>query len=151
MKKGFYYQTPIGSIGIVEENEAIIEISFGKIHTECQLEETYLIKKTKQQLQEYIEGERKYFNIPIRYKGTPFEEKVWNALMKVPYGETRTYQEIAKQIGNPKACRAVGMANHRNKIAILIPCHRVIGKNKKLVGYARGIEKKKKLLEIETI
>ena len=102
-----------------------------------------------EELDEYFKGNSKVFDIPLKIEGTEFQRKVWNALLEIPYGETRTYLDIAKQIGNSKACRAVGMANHNNKIMILIPCHRVIGSNKKLVGYAGGIDVKEKLLEIE--
>ena len=149
MKKGYFYQTIIGNIGIIEEDGFIIEISFEKTKTNFQIEETKLIQQTHQQLEEYFAGKRTEFTIPIKMLGTPFEEKVWQALTTIPYGETRSYQDIAIQIGNPKACRAVGMANHKNPLPIIVPCHRVIGKNRKLVGYAGGIGIKEKLLSIE--
>lgn len=113
------------------------------------LKETALIKKTKQQLDEYFAGKRKEFDIPIKLEGTDFQIKVWKELLKIPYGETYSYLDIAKRIGNPKASRAVGMANNKNKIIIIVPCHRVIGSNKKLVGYACGLDVKEKLLELE--
>ncbi len=149
MKKGYFYQTTIGKVGIVEENGLIIEISFQQIKSNYQIEETNLLYKTAQQLEEYLIGKRIEFTIPIQLQGTSFQCKVWNALRTIPYGETRSYQDISIQIGSPKSCRAVGMACHNNPIAILIPCHRVIGKNKKLVGYAGGIDIKEKLLELE--
>lgn len=108
-----------------------------------------MIEETCKQLEEYIDGKRKEFSIPIFTKGTPFQEKVWEELRKIPYGETICYEELAKRIGNPKASRAVGMANNKNPICIITPCHRVIGKNGKLVGYASGVDKKEALLILE--
>ena len=107
------------------------------------------MKNAKKQLDEYFAGIRKEFDIPIKLEGTDFQIKVWKELLKIPYGETCTYLDIAKHIGNPKAYRAVGMANNKNKIMIIIPCHRVIGSNKKLVGYAGGLDVKEKLLKLE--
>jgi len=101
------------------------------------------------QLEEYLAGERTAFDVPLCPRGTPFQQKVWHALQTIPYGQTRSYGEIAEQIGKPKACRAVGMANHVNPILILIPCHRVVGKNSSLTGYAAGLELKQRLLELE--
>ena len=109
------------------------------------LKETDLINNTRKQLDEYFAGNRKQFDIPIKLEGTDFQIKVWKELLKIPYGETCSYLDIAKRIGNPKASRAVGMANNKNKIIIIVPCHRVIGSNKKLVGYACGLDVKEKL------
>ena len=94
-------------------------------------------------------GRRREFQLPLAPKGTEFQQKVWKALLDIPYGETRSYGEIARAIGNPKASRAVGMANNRNPIAIIIPCHRVIGSTGKLVGYGGGLDKKEFLLNLE--
>ncbi|MBR5590084.1 MAG: methylated-DNA--[Anaerotignum sp.] len=112
-------------------------------------EETELILKCKNQLDEYFKGKRKTFDLPLAPKGTEFQKKVWDALRDIPYGETRTYGEIAETVGNSKAARAVGMANNRNPIAIIVPCHRVVGASGKLVGYAGGMEQKEKLLHLE--
>ena len=101
------------------------------------------------QLQEYAEGRRKVFELPLNPIGTPFQQKVWQALLAIPYGETRTYGQIAQAIGMPKAARAVGGACNRNPIGIIIPCHRVIGSNGKLTGYYGGLEFKELLLEHE--
>ena len=101
------------------------------------------------QIMEYLEGKRKTFDFPYELSGTDFQKKVWKELCKIPYGETRTYKEIATSIGNPKASRAVGMANNKNPITIVVPCHRVVGSNGKLVGYAGGLEMKEALLKIE--
>lgn len=151
----YTYNTLIGNIVITEEDEKIIGVEFKesnlKIKENIQIKQTKLIKRTNQQIKEYLEGTRKKFNIPINLKGTPFRLKVWNALLTIPYGETKSYQEIAKQVGSSKASRAVGMANHNNPISIIVPCHRVIGKSGKLVGYGGGLEIKEKLLEIEKI
>ena len=100
-------------------------------------------------MREYFEGEREIFTIPLAPKGTPFQQRVWAALREIPYGATRSYKELAIAVGNEKACRAVGMANNRNPLPIFIPCHRVVGSDGKLVGYAGGLDVKKHLLELE--
>ena len=145
------YDTVIGKIIIEESEEKIsrIEIVNGTEKFDGKEEETELINKTYKELDEYFRGKRKTFDIPLKIEGTEFQKKVWNALLEIPYGETRSYLEIAKRIDNPKASRAVGMANHNNKIIIIIPCHRVIGSNKKLIGYAGGLDVKEKLLKLE--
>ena len=148
MKK-YVYNTIIGPIEIVEEDGYIIKLGFS-IDDKVEKEETSLIKVTYKQIEEYLLGNRKKITVPIKLKGTEFQKKVWNALLEIPYGKTMSYKQIAEKIGNPKACRAVGMANHNNPIAIIVPCHRVIGNNRKLVGYAGGVEVKQKLLEIES-
>ena len=102
-----------------------------------------------QQISEYLNGQRRTFDFPYRLQGTPFQQKVWRALQDIPYGETRTYGEVAAAVGSPKACRAVGMANHQNPIMIAVPCHRVVGASGKLVGYRSGLEMKQALLQLE--
>ncbi len=140
----------VGDLSVVEEDGMIIKILFGKnIASDEEEKETPLIKKTIAELREYFEGKRKVFSVPLSLKGTVFQKKVWEALQTVPYGETRSYQEIAVLAGNKKAARAVGMANNKNPISIVIPCHRVIGKDGSLVGYGGGLDKKKQLLELE--
>lgn len=143
----YSYNTVIGKIYIAEENNEITNISFKKVAADEK--ETPLIKKAFKELEEYFEKKRKTFDLPIAPKGTIFQRKVWDELLKIPYGETVTYKYIARKIGNEKACRAVGMANNKNPIAIIIPCHRVIGINGNLTGYAGGINLKKKLIELE--
>lgn len=106
-------------------------------------------KELEKQLREYMDGERKSFSIPLKPNGTQFQKKVWNELLKIPYGEVRTYGEIAKAVGCPKGARAVGLACNKNPIIILIPCHRVVGKNGKLTGYVCGIDVKEKFLSLE--
>ena len=150
------YDFEIGELAICEENGKIVLVNVVKTKEDIEemaknsiQKETSLIKNTKQQLDEYFAGKRKKFDIPIKLDGTDFQIKVWKELLKIPYGETCSYLDIAKCIGNPKAYRAVGMANNKNKIIIIVPCHRVIGSNKKLVGYACGLDVKEKLLELE--
>lgn len=101
------------------------------------------------QIGEYLAGGRKSFDFPYTLRGTPFQQRVWRALCDIPYGETRSYKQIAEAVGSPKACRAVGMANHRNPMMIVVPCHRVVGASGKLIGYAGGLEMKSALLALE--
>ena len=142
--------SPVGKIEIVEENEKIIELNiYNEKENNIIEKDTKLLLETQKQLKEYFEGKRTKFEIPLNPKGTEFMKKVWKELIKIPYGEVRTYKEIAEKIGNSKASRAVGMANNKNPIPIIIPCHRVIGSNNKLVGYALGLDMKKYLLDLE--
>lgn len=150
MKYSYIYKMPLGDIVISEENHAIIEISFDENHNSL-LSETPLIQTAAQQLFEYFSGIRFVFDLPLSPTGTPFQKKVWQALSQIPYGETRSYKDIATVIGNKKSCRAVGMANHKNPLAIVIPCHRVIGVTGKPVGYAGGLDKKIFLLNHENM
>lgn len=108
-----------------------------------------ILLKTVQQLNEYFQGKRQKFDLPLDFEGTEFQQKVWQALLTIPFGETRSYKQIAEQVGNVKAVRAVGAANGKNPISIIAPCHRVVGANGKLVGFAGGLENKDILLKIE--
>ena len=146
---GVLMESAIGLLTLVEENGKLREIRFGSQTADLELMETPLLAKTVKELTEYFSGERKQFTIPLDPRGTPFQLRCWDALLRIPYGETRTYREQAVMIGNPKACRAVGMGNHHNLLPIVIPCHRVIGANGKLTGYAGGLNIKELLLEIE--
>lgn len=142
------YETAVGTITIGEKDSKISRICFGE--NPCgEKEETPLIAEAFGQLQEYFAGKRREFQLPLAPEGTAFQKKVWNALLTIPYGEVRTYGQIAEQVGKPKASRAVGMANHSNPIGIVIPCHRVVGSNGKLTGYAGGLDKKERLLQLE--
>lgn len=145
----FTYAFPVGNLTIGEKNGALRYITAGIVPGIQIRKETELIRETKRQLDEYFKGDRTTFDLPLDMEGTPFQVKVWHALQAIPYGETRTYKEIAEVIGNPKAVRAVGMANHVNPFIIVVPCHRVIGTNGKLTGYAAGLDKKLLLLELE--
>jgi methylated-DNA-[protein]-cysteine S-methyltransferase len=108
-----------------------------------------VLRETERQLKEYFAGTRKAFSLALDMKGTRFQNNVWEALLGIPFGETRTYGQLAKQLGNPKATRAVGAANGRNPISIIVPCHRVIGSSGRLTGFAGGLDRKAHLLELE--
>lgn len=142
------YETPVGCIWIVEENGAVTQLSFQPA-AKAEQKQTPLLNRAKEQLEEYFTGARQQFDIPLRTNGTAFQEAVWSALRSIPYGETRSYRDIAEAVGNKKAARAVGMANNRNPIAIIIPCHRVIGADGQLVGYGGGLDIKHLLLGLE--
>ena len=146
-----YYtkQTKLGLITIVENSGFITKLCFGEINLPCKNELTPLLEEAFSQLEEYFNQKRQEFNLPLNPKGTPFQQKVWSKLYKIPYAEVRTYKDIALQIANPNACRAVGNANNKNPIPIFIPCHRVIGSNQSLVGYAGGLDIKRQLLNLE--
>jgi methylated-DNA-[protein]-cysteine S-methyltransferase len=147
----WHYDFPIGGIGIAETNGALSHVFFDNESgpSDFALAETPLIRRAAAQLAEYFDGKRTAFDVPLSPRGTDFQLSVWNALQRIPFGETRSYKEIAERVGNPKASRAVGMANNRNPIAVLIPCHRVIGANGGLVGYGGGLPAKRFLLNLE--
>lgn len=145
------YISPVADLYLVEERGQLVEISFHQLEHREEMEEkrTELLEEAERQLQEYFAGRLQHFDLPLHPQGTEFQKKVWKALMSIPYGETRSYGEIAKQIGKEKAVRAVGGANHVNPISIVIPCHRVIGKNGSLTGYGGGLKIKETLLILE--
>lgn len=143
-----YYKSPIGILRIVVDESSLVALDFNEDKKKQSDEHSY-IKEVKNQLDEYFKGKRELFDLNIKINGTDFQNKVWSELTKIPYGETISYKELATRIGNDKACRAVGNANNKNKISIVIPCHRVVGSNKKLVGYAGGLEKKEWLINHE--
>lgn len=148
----YTYKTPLGSLTLAEENDSLTNCSFGtsaKLPQNADIRETKLLKEAWRQLQQYFNGERKTFNLPLAPQGTTFQQAAWQALLTIPYGQTASYKDMAIKVGNPKACRAIGMANNKNPIGIIIPCHRVIGSNGKLVGYAGGLDIKQKLLSLE--
>ncbi len=148
MKKFAFYKSEFGFIKIGYDKDEIFYIKTTE-SVDCENEPNSLTNEAFSQLEEYFRKKRKTFDLPLKIKGTPFQEKVWRVLLKIPYGETRTYGEIAEKIGYPKGARAVGMANHNNPLWIVVPCHRVVGKGGKLTGYAGGIQVKEKLLKIE--
>ena len=149
--------SPIGRLMLEEEDGALVRVAFEReipAGIEEQAEELPLqakevLEKAERQLDEYFAGERKVFTVPVHLSGTGFQMKVWAALQEIPYGETATYGEIAARIGSPRACRAVGTANHNNPISIVVPCHRVIGANGSLTGYGGGLAVKDYLLKWE--
>ena len=137
---------------IVADEDAVLQMTFNETKFDnYEKRLTPIIQKTIQQLDEYFEWKRKVFDLPLKPKCTPFQKTVLEKLIQVPYGETVSYKELAILAGNPKASRAVGMANRTNPIAIVIPCHRVIGTGGKLTGYAGGLDLKAELLELEKI
>ncbi|WP_418981960.1 methylated-DNA--[protein]-cysteine S-methyltransferase [Alistipes sp.] len=160
-------QTPIGPLRIETDGQAVTRIRFGgDPNGDSSIEpnsdpngdpnngvderaDTPLLRQAVRELEEYFAGQRRSFTLPLAPAGTPFQCAVWEALRQIPYGQTRSYKQIAQQIGRPAACRAVGMANNRNPIPILIPCHRVVGADGSLTGYAGGLTVKSRLLAIE--
>jgi methylated-DNA-[protein]-cysteine S-methyltransferase len=153
MRNVWHYDSPIGRIGIAETDGAVSHVFFENDGAPADFSpaETPLILRTAAQLAEYFGGKRRVFDVPLSPRGTDFQLAVWKALQSIPFGETRSYKEIAGLVGNPKAGRAVGMANNRNPIAILIPCHRVIGADGSLVGYGGGLPAKRFLLDLERV
>ncbi len=140
--------SPIGKLTLTADDQAITRLDFGAVAKEP-VQETPLLKEAQRQLDAYFRGELHTFTVPLRPSGTPFQQQVWQALQGIPYGQTTSYGALAAHIGNPKAMRAVGMANNRNPLSILIPCHRVVGKNGSLVGYGGGLPIKEHLLALE--
>ena len=151
MKSLFYYPTPIGRIGILENGNAITHLYFEgePFPTEALVQETQLLKEAGHQLHRYFAGQLESFTLPLAPAGTEYMQRVWDALCAIPYGETRSYREVAASLGNPKAARAVGLANNKNPLPLFIPCHRVIGSNRTLVGYRGGLSAKEQLLALE--
>lgn len=146
----YEYQTPIGIITILAIDDDIVGCCFDYKNIDAIHQETLTIQNAYQQLDEYFQGKRRSFDLKYRFlKGTKFQQKVWNALLTIPYGEVVSYQDIAQKVGSPKAYRAVGNANHNNPIALFIPCHRVVTASHKIGGYGGGIDKKIFLLELE--
>ena len=148
MKYTYHYDSPVGRLYIAEEENMVTELVFQPVKN-AEEKLTPLISRVIDMLKEYFDGKRKDFDLPLKASGTEFQKKAWSALLEIPYGETRTYKQQAQAIGNVKACRAVGAANGKNPISIIVPCHRVIGANNKLVGYGGGMDIKKALLELE--
>ncbi len=149
MERFVYIPSPLGTLTLVEEEDSLTGLYFGQLASQGQKGPTPLLEEACRQLEEYFAGKRREFSLPLSPKGTAFQLKVWQALLTIPYGETRSYRDIAQLAGCPKGCRAVGMANHRNPISIIVPCHRVVGANGSLTGYGGGLQAKQFLLELE--
>ena len=145
-----YYMSEIGLIEIIGTEEGILSLDFLEEGSKGHHEIDPYLEKCVEQLDEYFRGTRREFSLDLILQGTAFQKNVWNQLMKIPFGEAVSYKYIASSIGNIKAVRAVGNANGKNKIAIIIPCHRVIGSNGTLVGYASGVWRKEWLLKHES-
>ena len=146
-----YSETPLGPVGLVENGSALTHLFFGSAGRPADTieEGTPLLIEASKQLAEYFAGRRKVFDLPLAPFGTDFQRLVWNALRDIPYGETISYGEVAESIGHDRAFRAVGQANNRNPIAIIIPCHRVVGRGGELTGYGGGLDTKEYLLRLE--
>lgn len=142
------YHSPFGDMELTYEEDAVTALKMAEKKAAGEAPEGLALKVFRE-LDEYFEGKRKTFDIPLRTHGTAFQEKVWAALRAIPYGEVRSYKEVAEAIGHPKAYRAVGMANNANPLFIIIPCHRVIGADGSLTGYGGGLPMKKALLSLE--
>lgn len=157
MKLSYMHLTsPVGKLKLVANAQALVAVLWEnenpkRVRLAELLEEAQhpVLLETARQLNEYFAGQRRQFDLPLDFEGTAFQQKVWQALLSIPFGETRSYKQIAEQIGHAKAMRAVGAANGKNPISIIAPCHRVVGANGKLVGFAGGLENKGILLEIE--
>lgn len=156
--KYYSFESPIGKLTVYFTENGIIALSFAEEGDNLKYIERYYstpIEVDKkdynyhEEIIKYLNGNLKRFTLPIFFKGTPFQESVWKELLNIPYGETRTYKELAENVGCPKGPRAVGGALNKNPIAIIVPCHRVIGSNGKLVGFAGGLDIKSRLLELE--
>jgi methylated-DNA-[protein]-cysteine S-methyltransferase len=154
MQNIYFYKIEIGKIAMAMEGSFLTNI-FYEYRLSALEKDKFIERETEEmanifaQIQEYLQGKRKNFAVQMLLRGTVFQKKVWEQLAKIPYGKTRSYKEIAQQIGIPKGTRAVGMANHNNPIPLIIPCHRVIGTSGNLVGYAGGLDLKQKLLTLE--
>lgn len=158
MEKLYYsrYDSLAGPLLVAISEKGLVALEFDRGHFPFSRDKTLVWelseKKTKpyiKELTEYFSGKRREFSFPLDLRGTPFQLSCWNSLLKIPYGETRTYADIARAVGQPQAFRAVGLANNRNPIAIVVPCHRVIASDGTLCGYGGGLDVKRKLLELE--
>lgn len=142
-----HIETPIGRLALCADGDGLCALRFAATGEE--MDAAPVLLQAERELEEYFAGRRTTFSVPLSMQGTPFQMAVWEALRAIPYGETRTYASLARQIGHPRACRAVGMANHVNPLPILVPCHRVVGADGRLTGYAGGLNVKKFLLKLE--
>ncbi|OTG62906.1 methylated-DNA--[protein]-cysteine S-methyltransferase [Acinetobacter silvestris] len=150
--------SPVGLLKLVATDQALVAVLWENENPKrvrlAELVEDKMhpiLLETEKQLNEYFAGQRTQFNLPLDFAGTDFQKKIWQALLTIPFGETRSYKQIAEQVGNVKAVRAVGAANGKNPISIIAPCHRVVGANGKLVGFAGGLDNKEILLKIEQL
>ncbi len=151
MNSALTWDTPVGPLTLVENGAALTHLLFGPLPEGLAAEAaaTPLLAEARRQVDEYLYGYRQTFDLPLAPQGTDFQRRVWAALRLVPYGETRSYCQIAEAIGQPKAARAVGGANHRNPLPIIVPCHRVVGRDGSLTGFGGGLDAKRYLLALE--
>jgi len=153
-----YVDSPIGTLKLVASDQGLVAILWEndnprRVRLSDLTEDARhpLLRETERQLKEYFQGKRRTFSLALDMRGTPFQTQVWEALLAIPFGETRSYGQLAKQLGNPQATRAVGAANGRNPLSIVVPCHRVIGSSGKLTGFAGGLDAKGYLLRLEGV
>jgi methylated-DNA-[protein]-cysteine S-methyltransferase len=151
-----YVNSPVGKLKVIASEQGLVAILWEndnplRVRLERATEDADqpILRQTEQQLEEYFSGSRKSFSIPLDIRGTSFQKDVWQQLLAIPFGQTRSYGELAKELGRPLASRAVGAANGRNPLSIVVPCHRVIGSSGKLTGFAGGLDTKARLLELE--
>lgn len=150
MISGKYIETEVGRLLLTAEEDSIVGLTSGKAMSGIELGTNPVLERAAAEIMEYFAGERREFTVPVKTGGTPFQEKVWKALKQIPFGETRSYGQIAEAVGSPRGARAVGMACNRNPILLLIPCHRVVGSTGKLVGFGGGLPMKERLLALES-
>ena len=144
-----YYSSPIGTIEIIGNEDGLLATNFVSQRPPAEASAHRILREALQQIDEYFRGKRTSFSLELVFRGTEFQTAVWRRVIEIPYGETRSYREIAEAVGKPKAVRAVGTANAGNKIGIVIPCHRVIGSDGELIGYGGGLWRKEWLLAHE--
>lgn len=149
MNNRYIISSPVGPLEIIAEEDAIVAVNFSNDKIDPVLDLSTIVLQCAQELKEYFDGHRKTFDVPLKLKGTEFQEAVWKELLNIPYGKTISYAQLSIKIGDLKAIRAVGAANGKNKIPVIIPCHRVIGSDGNLTGYAGGMDRKKWLLQHE--
>jgi methylated-DNA-[protein]-cysteine S-methyltransferase len=151
-----FFDSPVGKLKLVASDTGLVAILWEndnprrvRLSDLVESQQHTVLAETERQLKEYFAGKRKAFSVPLDMRGTHFQKDVWEALLAIPFGKTRSYGQLAKQLGNPRATRAVGAANGRNPISIIVPCHRVIGSSGKLTGFAGGLDTKARLLDLE--
>ena len=145
----FIYDSPIGPLTLIASEEGLVALEFGKKKRKDCIDDSKRLAPYRKQLDEYFAGKREDFTIPLDIRGTDFQKRCWQQLLKIPYGQTRSYRQIAEAVGNRNAVRAVGLANGQNPIAIIVPCHRVIASDGTLCGYGGGLDIKEELLRLE--
>ena len=146
----YTYNTPIGKFTIESDGESVTRLVPGEVSLRGDFRPDAVTNLAANELQEYLAGQRRYFDVPVHLEGTRFQQDVWSEMLDIPYGQTRSYAQVARVVGRPNAYRAVGMAANRNPVPILVPWHRVVGSDGSLVGYAFGLKAKQYLLDLES-
>lgn len=146
-----WYDSPVGPLHLRADDQGLCQVAFSTDRTSPRHTDIPILQQAIDELSDYFAGTRQQFTVPLSLHGTAFRQSVWHYLLTIPYGQTRSYGNVAKALNKPNAARAVGMANHWNPIVIIVPCHRVIGSNGSLTGYGGGLDKKRYLLRLEGI